>query len=41
MEAIVKQARTTRHPQLVGYDSNMNPEDVKKSFFLKDKAHVH
>ena len=40
-EAIVKQARTTRHPWLVACDSNMKPEDVKKSLWFKEKVHVH
>ena len=33
MEAVVKQARTTRHPWLVACDGNMNPEDFKKSLW--------
>ena len=31
MEAVVKQARATRHPWLVACDANMNPEILKKS----------
>ena len=35
MEAVVKQARTTRHPSLVACDANMNP--VEKSLWLKEQ----
>ena len=35
MEAVVKQARTTRHPWLVACDANMDPEDFKKSSWYK------
>ena len=34
MEAVVKQARTTRHLWLVACDANMDPEDFKKSLWF-------
>ena len=37
MEAVVKQARTTRHPWLVAGDANMNPKDFKKSLWCKSR----
>ena len=37
MEAVVKQASTTRHPWLVAGDSNMNPEDFRKSLCYKSR----
>ena len=33
----MKQARTTRHPCLVACDANMEPEDVKKSLWFKNR----
>ena len=36
MEAVVKQARTTRHPWLVACDVHMNPEDFKQSLWFKE-----
>ena len=29
-EAVVKQARATRHPWLIACDANMSPKDVEK-----------
>ena len=37
MEAVVKQARTTRYPWLIACDANMNPEDFKESLWYKGK----
>ena len=37
MEAVVKQARTTRHPWLVACHANMNPEDFRKSLWYKSR----
>ena len=35
MEAVVKQARTTRHPWLIACDANICPEDFRKSLWFK------
>ena len=37
VEAVVKQARTARHPWLVACDANMNPKDFKKSLCCKSR----
>ena len=37
MEAVVKQARTTRHRWLVACDANMDPDDFKESLWCKEK----
>ena len=34
LEAVLKRARTTRHPWLTACDANMCPEDFEKSFWL-------
>ena len=31
LEAVLKQARTTRHPWLIACDANMDPEDFEQS----------
>ena len=31
LEAVVKQARVTRHPWLIAFDANMCPEDFERS----------
>ena len=38
MEAVVMQARITRHPWLVACDANTDPEDVKKSLLYEDRC---
>ena len=35
MEAVVKQARTTRHAWLIACDANMCPEDFEKSLWFQ------
>ena len=41
LEAVLKQARTTRHPWLVTCDANMCPEDFEKSlWFQRETMHV-
>ena len=35
--AVLKRARTTRHPWLIAYDANMSPEDFEKSFWFRRK----
>ena len=35
MEAVVKQARTTRHAWLIAGDANMCPEDIEKSLWFQ------
>ena len=41
LEAVLKQARTTRHPWLIACDANMCPEDFEKSlWFQKELTHV-
>ena len=37
MWAVVKQARSTKHPWLFACDANMDPEMFKKSTWHKDK----
>ena len=38
MAAVVKQARTTRHPCLVACDANKDPEDFRRGLRNKDKC---
>ena len=41
LEAVLKRARTTKHPRLMASDATMSPEDFGKSFwFRKDQMHV-
>ena len=41
LEAVLKRAGTMKHPWLIAYDANMNPEDSEKSlWFRKDQMHV-
>ena len=41
LEAVLKQARTTRHPLLTACDANMCPEDFEKSlWFQREQMHV-
>ena len=41
LEAVLKRARTTKHPRLTTCDANMSPEDFEKSlWFRKDNMHV-
>ena len=41
LEAVLKQARTTRHPWLIACDANMCPEDFAKSlWFQREQMHV-
>ena len=41
LEAVLKQANTTRHPRLVAFDANMRPEGFEKSFrFRKERMQV-
>ena len=41
LEAVLKRARTTRHPWLIACDANMCPEDVEKSlWFQREMMHV-
>ena len=41
LEAVLKRARTTRHPWLVACDANMCPEDLEKSlWFQRETMHV-
>ena len=41
LEAVVKQARTTRHPWLIACDAHMCPEDSEKSlWFQRELMHV-
>ena len=41
LEAVLKQARTTRHPWLMACDANMCAEDFEKSFwFQRELMHV-
>ena len=41
LEAVLKRARTTKHPWLTACDANMSPEDFEKSlWFRKDNMHV-
>ena len=41
LEAVLKRARTTKHPWLIACDANMSPEDFEKSlWFRKDQMHV-
>ena len=35
LEAVLKQAKTTRHPWLTAFDANMCPEDVEESVVSK------
>ena len=35
LEAVLKQARTTRHPWLIACDANMCPEDFEKSLWFQ------
>ena len=35
LEAIVKQAKVTRHPLLVECDANMCPEDLERSLWFQ------
>ena len=37
MEAVVKQARTSRHPCLIACDADMCPEDFEKSLWLQSR----
>ena len=37
LQAVVKQARTTRHPWLIGFDANMRPEDFETSLWFRSK----
>ena len=40
-EAVLKRARTTKHPRLMASDADVSPEDFEKSFwFRKDQMHV-
>ena len=36
LEAVVMQAKVTRHPWLVAFDANMCPGDFEKSLFHKE-----
>ena len=38
MEAVVKEARTARHPWSVACDANMNSEDLKKNLWFRDRC---
>ena len=39
--AVLKRARTTKHPWLIACDANMSPQDFEKSlWFRKDQMHV-
>ena len=38
MEAVAKQARTTRHPWLVACDACMNPDNIKKSLWFNNRC---
>ena len=41
LEAVLKSARTTKHPWLTACDANVTPKDFEKSFwFRKDQMHV-
>ena len=41
LEAVLKRARTTKHPQLMACDANISPEDPEKSlWFRNDRMHV-
>ena len=41
LEAVLKRARTTKHPWLKACAANMSPEDFEKSlWFRKDQMHV-
>ena len=41
LEAVLKHARTTRHPWLTACDANMCPEDFEKSlWFQEEQMHV-
>ena len=41
LEAVLKRARTTKHPWLIACDANMSPEKFEKSlWFRKDQMHV-
>ena len=41
LEAVLKQARTTRHPWTIARDANMCPEDSEKSLrFQREQMHV-
>ena len=41
LEAVLKRARTTRHPWLIACDANMCPEDFEKSlWFRREMMHV-
>ena len=41
LEAVLKQARTTRHPWLIACDANMCPEDFEKSLrFQREQMNV-
>ena len=35
LEAVVKRARTTKHPWLIACDANMSPEDLEMNVALK------
>ena len=41
LEAVLKRARTTKHPRLIACDANMSPKNFEKSIlFRKDHMHV-
>ena len=41
LEAVLKQARTTRHQWLIACDANMCPKDFEKSlWFQREQVHV-
>ena len=40
MEAVVKQARTARHPRLLACVANMNPEDFQEELMAQRQVHV-
>ena len=41
LEAVLKQARTTRHQWLIAYDANMCPEDFENSlWFQREQMYV-
>ena len=41
LEAVLKRARTTKHPWLMACDATMSPEDFEKTlWFRKDQMHV-
>ena len=41
LEAVLKRARTTKHPRLIACDANMDPEDFeKKRWFRKEQMYV-